>query len=179
MPSTNDFLDAITVDLKAKFPALKACEVRDGPFDLDELSRVAVQVPAMYVSCLGVPAMTNPGTEQADASMHLTVYVVTKSTPQLSKGAAARNLVDALLAYLPVADWGLTGLGNAGAITAENLYTLEVDKAGVALWSVSWRQINRMGTDIWDVTGVMPSELYVGLTPAVGPDNISEYDLVQ
>lgn len=176
MPATNALLNDIVTELRNRFPELKTCEVRDGGFDSEELARVAARTPAMFVSVAAIPTVKSVGTEQADAVMELAIDVVTKSTPQLPRGVAARNLVDALLSLLPNARWGMTGVGEVSAITAENHYSNILDGSGVALWSVTWRQVNRLGTDMWDVSGVMPTELYVGLEP--GPDHVIDYDLV-
>lgn len=178
MAGTNELLDGIVADLKTRFPELRTCSVHDGSLDPAEVARIGTRTPAMFVSCLGIPALENPGTGQADAAMELAIYIVTASTPQLPRGVAGRNLVDALLAYLPDARWGLAGIGEVSAIAAENHFTGDVDSTGVALWSVAWRQISRLGTDIWDSSGVMPTELYVGLEPNLGTEHISDYDLV-
>lgn len=178
MPATNTLLNAIVTDLRNRFPDLKTCEVYDGALDSAELARSAVRTPAMFVSPIGIPVIENPGTEQADAVVELAIYVVTKTEPQLPKGVAARNLIDGLLTLLPNARWGLASVGEVSAIAAENPYSKLLDGSGMALWSVSWRQVNRLGTDIWDVTGVMPTELYVGLEPALGPDHLTDYDQV-
>jgi hypothetical protein len=178
MPATNTLLNDIVTDLRNRFPELKTCEVRDGGIDPEELARVAARTPAMFVSVVAIPTVESVGTEQTDALMELSIDVVTKSAPQLPRGAAARNLVDALLGLLPNARWGMTGVGEVSAVTAENHYSKILDGAGVALWSVTWRQVNRLGTDIWDVSGVMPTELYVGLEPELGPDHVIDYDLV-
>lgn len=178
MAGTNELLNGIVDDLRTRFPQLNTCEVHDGAFDPTELARIGARTPAMFVSCLGIPTVENPGTEQADAAVDMAIYVVTRSMPQLPRGVAGRNLVDALLAYLPGARWGLTGVGAVSAVAAENHFGVDVDSAGVGLWSVTWRQMNRLGTDIWDTSGVLPTELYVGLDPNLGSEHLSDYDLV-
>lgn len=178
MAGTNELLNGIVADLRTRFPELKTCEVHDGFLDSAELARIGTRTPAMFVSCLGIGSVENPGTEQTDAAVDLAIYVVTKSVPQLPRGTAARNLLDALLTYVPGARWGLTGIGGVSDVAAENHYSGSVDDSGVALWSVTWRQINRLGTDIWDVSGVMPTELYVGFYPNLGSDHVNDYDLV-
>ena len=177
---TNEFLQAICREIQEKlFRDLKACEVHDGRFDLGELKRISTRTPAVYVACLGTPRMEDPGTEQTDAVKQLAIYVVTKNAPGLSRGEAARNLVEALETYLPRARWGLRGIGAAENVRSENLYGGAIDRQGIALWAVSWRQALRLGESVFDEEACpLPSELYVSQEPETGLEHEADYERV-
>ncbi len=174
MPSLEALLESIAARLHEAFPALKACEVHDGRFDLPELRRIATRTPAMFTACLGVDQVANPGTEQADATLLLAIYIVTANAAGLSRGAAARALSEAVLQLVQGERWG-GGTGEAAELRAENLYSGDIDKTGVALWGISWQQVLRIGTSVWDTTGVFPVHLYLGIVPDVGPAHVDDY----
>lgn len=174
----NDALRAISARLKATFPGIRECAPHPGRFDEAELKRVATRAPALFVSCLGCLTVTNPGTEQADASLALAVYIVTQSVPGLPRDAGARNLAEALVTLVPLERWGLSGCGEAQAVRATNLYSGDVDKLGVALWAVSWQQTLRLGDSVFAADGTLPRELYLGIEPDVGIGHEPDYRLV-
>ncbi len=171
----NGALDAIAARMAQAFPALKTCEVHAGRFDADELARISARVPALFVSCLGIPKVTNAGTEQADADAALAVFVLLGSSPGLPRDVAARNVVEALVVLVQNERWGLSGCGETREIRAENLYGGKIDAQGVALWAVSWRQLLRLGASCFDESGTVPSHLYLGIDPDIGPDHVDDY----
>lgn len=156
----NTLLNSIKTQLNTQFPELKTCEIHDGRFDVTELKRVATKSPAMHVSVLTVPKVSDEATEQVNGILNLVIYVITSDQHQLSKGESARNLVEALLHSISHQRWGNVGIGKAQSITAQNLYSSTVNK-GIALWAVTWQQDITLGQDVFDQTGVMPTELYL------------------
>lgn len=157
----NELLEAVRAELAGLFPDLKACQVHDGKFNQAELKRIATKTPALLVALLGVTKVTDPGTEQSDAELQLAAFVVTRSSPGLDRGPAARALMEALLIHVPRTRWGLTGVSSGRDVRAQNFYAGEIDRQGVALWAVSWRQPVRLGDSIFDDDGTLPSRLYV------------------
>ena len=150
----NDLLAAIAAELRGRLPKLRSCEVHDGKWDASELKRWTVRTPAVLIAWLGTTRTETPGEAWTDCSQQLAAYVVTRDQEGLSRGAAARNLVDWLLLYVPRVRWGFSsasdassaaGIGTATDLRAENLYSGAIDKTGVALWAVTWRQALRLG----------------------------------
>ena len=173
-----DLSSAIVSDLSGKFPALRACSTHPGRFDLAELKRVAIKTPAILVACLGVPGLAEAGTEEKDVELVMAAFVLTKDQKGLSRDISALNLVEALLVHIPLQQWGMTGLGPAGAVAAENLYGGDIDKTGVAMWAVSWRHKIRIGESIWQEDGVLPDTVYAGYEPDVGLEHEPDYEEV-
>jgi len=133
-PSTQGLLEAIAGDLRTRLPALRTCAVHDGRFHDAELRRWSMATPAVLVAWLGTAKAETPGGRWTDCDQQLAAFVVTRDAPELPRGKAARNLADWLLLHVPRARWGLSsGIGAAEDLRAENLYSGEVDKAGVAL----------------------------------------------
>lgn len=174
-----DLSSAVVTDLKGKFPALKACATHPGRFDLTEIKRVAIKAPAILVACLGVPKLDEAGTEEKDVELVMAAFVLTKDQKGLPRDVGALNIVEALLTHIPMRKWGMTGLGPASKIAAENLYSGEIDRTGVALWAVSFRHKIRIGENIWEAeSGVLPDTVYAGYEPDVGLEHEPDYEEV-
>ena len=84
-----------------------------------------------------------------------------------------------LLLLLPRARWGFfsaPGIGAAEQVRAANLYSGEVDKAGVALWAVTWRQALRLEAADDGTCPPLPAELYAAAQgeehEAIGPGGV-------
>ncbi len=157
----NELLAAICADLSALLPELAVCAPHDGRFDAAELRRIAAPAPAVYAVCLGAPrTLVAAADMQVYADLELALYVVTSDAPGLPRGKAARNLADALLVHIPRARWGLDGIGAPEQLRADNLYSVEIDERGAALWSLSWKQRLRLGAAVEGECPPLPSELY-------------------
>ncbi len=160
MTRTNGLLTAIAAELRLRLPGLSSCEVHDGKWNESELMRWTVLTPAVRIAWLGAARTETPGEAWTDCSQQLAAYVVTRDQEDLSRGAAARNLVDWLLLYLPRARWGLTGIGPVEDLRAANLYSSAVDKTGLAMWVVTWLQKLRLEAAADGTCPPLPGELY-------------------
>ena len=114
----------------------------------------------MLISWLGTPRTELPGLAWTDCDQELAAFVVTRDRTGEPRGKAARAIAAALLLLIPRARWGLADFGTAERLQARNLYSGEVDKEGVALWMVSWRQTLRLETDEDGTCPPLPDELY-------------------
>ena len=185
---TQELLEAARREISQKlFPGLKTCEVHDGRFDLGELRRVSTRTPAIFVACLGTLEVESRGTGQVDAVKQLAAYVITRNSVGLPRGQAARNLVDGLEIYLlrgreedaRPGRWGLSGVGPAERIRAQNLYSGPIDKQGIALWAVSWQQKLLLSTAMDQFCPPLPSQLYLGQEPEIGTRYEADYGRVE
>ena len=107
---------------------------------------------------LGTPGTETPGALWTDCDHRFGAFVVTRDAPGLPWGKAARRMV--LLLLIPLARWGLTDIGAAEDLRTGNLYSGEVDKAGVAQWAVTWRQALRLEAAADGTCPPLPDELY-------------------
>ena len=195
---SNEFLEAVRDEIKAWLPDLKTCAVHDGRFDLPEVKRFAVKAPAVLVACLGTVSVEDRGDEGIESLRLWAAFVLTRSTPGLLRGEAARNLVDnlellILRGYYVTNDqgvvitdpitgartlanrWGLRGIGPAEQVRSQNLYSASTDKDGVSLWAVTWRQKLRLEPLSEEEDCPLPSEIYLGQDPDIGMDHELDY----
>lgn len=156
-------LNAIKTAINTELPELRRCEVHGGRFDLAELKRVATQTPAVFVSLLATPSLETPGTGEHDIELSIAIYVVTSDKVSLPRVVSVVNLTQALLMLINLNKWGFTKtkIGVPADINSQNLYSGDVDKHGIAMWAISFKQKIRLGTDMWLENGVLPSQLYI------------------
>jgi len=172
----DDLRDAIANNLKSKLPDLRECRPHAGRFDLSELRRVAAKTPAVFVACLGVRESALLESGECDADLVMAAFVVTSDQKGLPRDVSALNIIEFLLMYVPGKQWGLQGRAfQAREVQAQNMYSGEVDKAGVAMWAAVWRQKVRLGESVWDETGVLPSHVYFSFVPLVGAEHEEDY----
>ena len=160
------FLAALTAGVSAKLPDLRACEAHRGPVTGGEIARLSKRAPAVLAACLGVAAAAETGDRRVDARLRLAAFVVTADRVGLPKERAALAVVEGLLEYLPGFHPG-AGLpaGSAEDLRAENLFSGPLDRTGVALWAVTWRQGLRLGGAEGDPSAPLPTELYAAGRP--------------
>lgn len=139
---------AIVDDLTANLPALKTCEGHGGRFDANEVKRVAAKAPALFVACLGV-SDTDEAPDGIAGTVQWGAFVVARDTGASGRDEGGLAILQALLLHLPGNRWGLDQAeGRPQAIRAQNLYSATVDKMGVAMWAVSWRQRMVIGAEL-------------------------------
>ena len=160
------FLAALTEGLSAKLPDLRACEAHRGPVTSREVARLSKRAPAVLAACLGVTAAAETGDRRVDATLRLAAFVLTADRAGLPRDRAALSVVEALLEYLPGFHPG-AGLpaGAPEGLRAENLFSGPLDRTGVALWAVSWRQTLRLGGAAGDRAAPLPTQLYAAGQP--------------
>ncbi len=165
--------------LTTALPGLGTCALYAGEFSGGEISRSSVTAPAALVACLGVTREGAVECGQADWRCRFTVYCMTRHAGGRSPRAAeALELAESAVAAIEGNRFGLTGLFPAQVVRMDNLYAESFDRAGVALWAVTWEQVARLGADEWAAEGTRPESLYVGIAPEVGLPHKDDYELV-
>ena len=173
------FLEAVIAGFKARLPDLKACDLHGGRFDASELKRLSKTAPAIYLAALAVPGNTALGDGRRHVELQLTAFVVAKDLPGLTRDRAVLNLVESLMLLIPDNQWHLKGqCSMPKRLDARNLYSGTLDSTRTALWGVSWRQEVNLGDSIWNESGELPKEVYVGIEPDTGIGNEHEYERI-
>ena len=157
---TQQLLEAIAAGVREALPDLKTCAPHDGRFQAAELRRWAVGAPAVLIAWMGTTQTETPGVRWTDCEQQLAAFVVTRDRPGLPRGKAARDIVSALLLLIPRARWGSTDIAATERLEARNLFSGAVDKNGVALWVVTWRQTLRLEAAADGTCPPLPEELY-------------------
>lgn len=122
-------------------------ETYGGELNAEEISRTSVKCPGVLVTCLGwVPPPAGANMDSKDATCaQMLAFVTTNQTQRTDRMSAAMELarrVERLLkAWVPQDNEFFDVAGpELRSFRCENLYSSRMDKAGLALWMVSWRQ---------------------------------------
>lgn len=143
-------------------------EPHGGRFDLQALKSVATRTPAVFVACLGMSGVEEKGSE-ISADVAWAAFVVTGDKPGKPRDESALALAHALVTHIPGNRWGLDESESRPAqIRADNLYSADLDKHGVAMWAIGWRQ--RMVIDAGSVALDDFLAAYVTTAPAGAED---------
>ncbi len=146
---------------------IRTAKTHPGRFNLEELKRMqASKAPNVLLAILNAPSIEPGDNEQAEIAVSLAAFIVTTDRPGLPKDIAALNLVESIGAIVPNNRWGQTGrrLSTPQNIRAENLYSGDLDKSGVAVWAITWTQSLYIGADAFD-DPILIQELYVTCNP--------------
>lgn len=144
------FRDAVVADLKTNVTGLKTCETHAGRFDLGELKRIALKSPAVLVSILGFGNAKDVGGELL-TPLQMSAFVVTRDQPSIARDSSVLAIVKAVSIRISENDWGLNAQ-RPQAIKGQNLYSGKIDKKGVALWAITWRQEVNLGNELDEAT---------------------------
>lgn len=136
-----------------------------GPLTVTDIEQIAAQSPAAIVSCLGIPRMfRQAATVSADAVFG--VFCVVEDSQKSSRDAGALLLVESVMVELLNQRWNGEACGAPQDAVATNLYSTELDRCGVSLWAVRWRQ--QVDLDRNAITSIDDFETFFA-TYAVGP----------
>lgn len=127
--------------IQTAIPTLNSCEAHGGRFGLQDLKHYAKRAPAIVVTNLGgTNTRREGGTKVSDRQW--AAFVITKGTSQERRDAQALVLVQELLKLLPDQSgrWGDDNAHIPENIDDDNLFSVELDKQGIALWAVTWTQ---------------------------------------
>ena len=161
--------DAIVAAIKAALPDLYTCEAHGGRFDLNELTRWSRKAPAVLVAAVSVPAISDGPTNNAE--VRWVAYLITRDTPEATRDVAALDFSEALLRLVRKNTWQLDNTQNPQRVAAENLYSGQIDRHGIALWAVSWQQAVSLRAS--DIAELADFTLYTA-THEVGDGPVAE-----
>lgn len=123
-------------------------KVHGGQFSADELRRWGVQAPAVLVAALGIAGIERIG-GRPRADVEWVAAVLVKSTPDRVRDEAALELTERVVATLATVT--LADIDRTSQLSARNAYSRELDKAGVAMWVVSWRAKQELSRELPDL----------------------------
>jgi hypothetical protein len=167
---------AIVDDLKAALPGVTVVAHR-GRFDsAAEIQRFAVKAPQVLVACVGFKPVA-PGGGLVQLRGRWLLFVITKDVPQLERDAGALALAEAIERRIEDNTWGLDNLSAPTDIDARNLYAGQIDKLGVALWAVTFDQVDSSPATDEATLGVFATfHQDIDVAPADGQIEITETD---
>lgn len=141
-----DMRTAIIDDFKTNLADIRDnCLPYGGKFGKDDVKRYAMKSPAVLVSCLGLVEAKADGCGSVDAVFAWGSFIITTDKQGLLRDVGALAILTAITGRIPDNKWGLADVGYPEQVRGENLYSGEIDKVGVALWGVTWRQSMTLG----------------------------------
>lgn len=134
------FRQSVADAIKVSVTEAAAVHTHGGRFSKDDLDRYALKAPCIVVGITGVRQLDEDG-GQAVAHLELVAVIVTIDKPKVDRDIGAIGLLQSTLAVVkPSQRFGDENAHPPEAIRGENLFTGKVDKLGVAMWAVTWRQ---------------------------------------
>jgi len=133
-----DLRAAVVSHIAESVTAFRTVQAHGGSFNREELARIALQSPACLVAIMGGQLERQGG--QPVANPYIFAFVVTRGTSDEKRDKAALVLVEAVAGLVVRNGWSYAHARAPDSMRIENLYSGDIDKQGIALWSVSWQQ---------------------------------------
>jgi hypothetical protein len=175
-----DLRTAVITAIQTALPSLKEVKAHGGRFSLEELKAASARAPSVRVACLGFSdiASTEVGVK---AQTVWGAFVIAGDQAQAHRDALALTIVSALALLVPGNCWGLDAtVDQARQVRADNLFSRDLDKNGVALWAVTWRQeVDIAGSDLTELNDFVLCHVDYDINQDGGVDLSDEIELPQ
>lgn len=114
------------------------------------------------------------GTEQLAVTLNINAYCVMDY--KAGKKKSVRSLAASVMAFARGKRWGQpVQAANVGMASPDIIAGREDD---YEVMRVEWSHEALLGADMWTADGVIPSEVYLGISPYIGPENIDYYQRI-
>lgn len=133
-----DFRDDYVKAISSTVPERLTVESIGGRIDETELKRLAKK-PGIYVAFIAASPGGGANERKRWYTVGMVAFIVAKDNRGVKRADFAISIVDDLVASLDQDSYKL-GAGRPQQISAVNLFDDQIDKIGLALWSVSWQQ---------------------------------------
>ena len=142
MASLHSALTAVTDGIVAALDPQIDVAQHPGRFTEAELERLVLKKRAVRVAIEGLPEVSVTGPGRIQAQLTLSAFICCGDSLAAPRHQAALALVESLLHLIPHQRWGVPCLRPAlpASLRVDNLYNGEINRKGVALWAVAWRQ---------------------------------------
>ena len=139
----NDALTAITHWFADQLAVLVSdVDSHPGRFTEAELERMLLSNKAVRIAIETAPGLTINGQGIHQARLLMAAYIICGDSGGVDRHKSALEIVEHIIGLLPYNRFDTTYLRSIDpkTITAENLYSGEIDNRGIAMWGVSWEQ---------------------------------------
>ncbi|MEW6490365.1 MAG: hypothetical protein AB1578_20950 [Thermodesulfobacteriota bacterium] len=139
--------------------------------------RTKLLAPALLVDVADVTAAPDPGTDELALVVRLEAAVVLDRAPT-APGVSPERAALALAAAVAREVYAAGRFGVAASPARELRIEpgdFKPDVATYAVWVVSWVQEVRLGSSVWDGEGVIPTQVWAGLSPEIGLPHEADY----
>lgn len=168
-------LEAIR-DVLAALPTVRSCEIHRGRFRLGEIGSRSFRTPALRLALGRVVSVSEIDDRTMDVTLRFNLALVTTDERQMPREVAATALINELMLTLPNQQWDRPEWLHQvepDSITADNLFTGDVERQGIMLWEVTWQQAVRV-TDSVVESGQL-KQLFIGFAPEIGAAHRDAY----
>lgn len=175
--SADILLDQVLKFVRRSFPTIgaKTVELYGGQFSAEEIAHKSYNCPAIFITVLGwqAPPAGSRMTGRHAKQYRLCAFVVFEHADRVKRMSGALVLAEKL--GIVLRQWTpMTEPGNAGLAATigglddeprcENLYNRAVDKAGQALFALSWYQCAKPNVPLGPTRPAVPYEQLTDLT---------------
>ncbi|MGI9276425.1 MAG: hypothetical protein ACR2PT_16470 [Endozoicomonas sp.] len=139
----NEALSAISDQLATHLVGhTKDVASHPGRFGEEELSRLLTAKKAVRVAMENTQSVSVTGQGIQEAKVLMAAYVICSDAKNLPRHESALAITESIIEFLPFNRFGSDRLKPVlpPSIAAENLYSGEIDRKGIALWGISWEQ---------------------------------------
>ena len=139
----NQALESITTWIGTQLTdTVSDVESHPGRFTEAELERMLLSNKAVRIAIETAPGLTITGQGIHQARLLMAAYVICGDSSGVDRHKNALEIVEQIISLLPYNRFDTTYLRSIDpkTITAENLYSGEIDNRGIAMWGVSWEQ---------------------------------------
>lgn len=164
-----DMVDATVAKLRAAMPDVPTIEGDPPPH-----SQRSIRVPAVYLEISELEPVSNPGDGRISVDARFEARCIVDPNGSRSH-LAVRELASRVVRALqeirrPVVGHGHIRIERAG----DEMFRPKMD--GYEVWVVEY------GIEVYlgelEPTGVTPTEIYFGMTPATGPNHVPDYERI-
>ncbi len=139
----NEALQSITDYLETGLVSLTTdVASHPGRFTEAELGRLLTARQAVRVAIENTQSINVNGQGIQEASLLMAAFVICSDSKAQPRHKSALALTEAIIQQLPFNRFNTDYLKpvKPTTISAENLYSGEIDRKGIALWGISWEQ---------------------------------------
>ena len=164
----DDLIAAIVASIDAAFPTFATVEAY-------REDRKELALPACLVTLSDFEAFDDPGTEQLALTTRFEVHVILGFRTSASRRAAPK-LAAAVAHHINGSRWGQPVSPAVVSVIEPDDFAPELDEFEV--WRIDWSQVVHVGASVWVDDGTLPTEVWGGWAPDIGPPNVGDYELI-
>ena len=173
----DSLISAVVVSLRTRFPELIRCQSLAGYIETTSPADIHKDTPGVYVASLGTGDVVAVETGERDIVVRMVAYLISVSEKSQQREVQAQILITNLLDHISWQRWGLPNAHPAREVQSNDVYGLtenfephikdwRLDVSVLAraadlyggddpvsyltLWAITWEQMLRVGTNIYD-----------------------------
>lgn len=139
----NPYLDAVTAAVKAELIGVcKDVESHPGRFTESELKRISLSRRAVRIAVEDILETRISPMKKVSYRLLMAAFVICSDRDGPDRSESAIEVVEKVISVLPRNRWNSDDYQAVleTSISAQNLYSGEIEKRGVAMWAITWNQ---------------------------------------